>query len=224
MSSGPPFARPMRLDSPDGDLLEASVSVLDQIASGQRLLTAVQHPLGFLCLPIVREPGWGVCIHVWTIRFPSVQPTTSGKHAHSWSLESFVLYGELGNAVFALEPDEESGPYQIADIVTGPESDVITPTGRRVACTEVSRSMVSSGQTYQLATGVFHETFLGADSEVATLVLSRTQNTPDRMLGPVDLRPHTVTRRRCTREDTRAVAGMAKDRLAGGGAVRDRRA
>lgn len=219
--AGPLFARPMCLDPPDGDVLESSVSVLDQIASGLRPLAAVQHPLGFLCLPIVREPGWGVCIHVWTGRFPSARLAASGKHAHSWHLESFVLYGELSNAVFALEADEESGPYQLVDIVTGPESDLITPTGRRVMCTEVSRSVVSSGQTYQLGTGVFHETYLGAESEVATLVLSRTRDTPDRMLGPVDLRAHTVTRRHCTDEETRAVAGMARDRLAGGVVVRD---
>jgi hypothetical protein len=210
---GPNASQPMPFEPLGRDALDRCVEVLDEIVSRRRELAAVRHPLGFLCLPIVRDPGWGVCIHVWTDRFPSAGPTTTGKHAHSWDLESLVLYGALGNAVLELTPDEAAGGYRIAEIASTSGTDAITPTGRRFACTEVSRSLVSSGEVYRLASGVFHETFLGAATEVATLVLGRTGDQPDLVLCPVDLRAHVVTRRLCTGEDTRAIAGMVRDRL-----------
>lgn len=216
---GPLFARDAWSESSYQGFVRTCVSVLDQIVSREWELAAIRHPLGFLCLPLVREPGWGVCIHVWTGRLPARRPTTSGMHAHSWDLESFVLYGVLGNAVFDLTPDCASGTYQLLDVVSGADCDEIQPTGRRVTCTEVSRDLISSGEVYLLPTGVFHETFLGADPEVATLVLAQTQDLPDRVLGPVDLRAHVVTRQRCTGDDTRAVAQMVRDRLTGGSGV-----
>jgi len=150
---GPLFARDERSEPPYQGFVGTCVSVLDQIVSREWELAAVRHPLGFLCLPLVREPGWGVCIHVWTGRFPTRRPTTSGMHAHSWDLESFVLYGVLGNAVFDLTPDGVAGPYQLLDVVSGSDGDEILPTGRRVACTEVSRDLMSSGEVYRLPTG-----------------------------------------------------------------------
>lgn len=199
--------------------VEACAAVLDQVLSRERELAAVRHPLGFLCLPIVREPDWGVCLHVWTERFPSVRPTTTGKHAHSWDLESLVLYGALGNTVFDLAPDDAVGRYQIAEIVGMPGIDLITPTGRRFECLEVSRKLISSGEVYRLRPGVFHETFLGAETEVATLVLGRTRDLPDLVLCPVGLRAHAVTRHVCTGDETRAVAAMVRDRLTVGSEV-----
>src|SRR5262249_2316548 len=113
-----PVLGPMRFEPLGRAALDTCVGVLGEILARERELTAVRHPLGFLCLPIVRDPGWGVCIHVWTDRFPSVRPTTTGKHAHSWDLESLVLYGALGNAVFELTPDDTAGGYQIAEIIS----------------------------------------------------------------------------------------------------------
>lgn len=211
-----PFTRSGRSESSRREFVSECVGVLDQIVSRQREMTAVHHPLGFLCLPLVREPDRGVCVHVWTDRFPVRQPTTSRVHAHSWDLESFVLYGALGNAVFDLTPDSVAGAHQLLDVVTGSDGDEIVPTGRRVACTEVSRDLMTSGEIYRLPTGVFHETFLAADTEVATLVLAQTRDLPDRVLGPINVRAHVVTRQQCSSEDTRAVAAMVRDRLTPG--------
>ncbi|MDI5964120.1 hypothetical protein POF50_033235 [Streptomyces sp. SL13] len=213
------FARDAWSASSHQGFVRRCVSVLDDIVARRCELAAVLHPLGFLCLPLVREPGWGVCIHVWTSRFPARRPTTSGIHAHSWDLESFVLYGVLGNAVFDVAPAGTAGTYQLLEVVSRSDGDEILPTGRRVSCTEVSRDLISSGEVYRLPTGVLHETFLGADPEAATLVLAQTQDLPDRVLGPVDLCAHVVTRQRCTADDTRAVARMVRDRLVDGGGV-----
>jgi hypothetical protein len=211
---GPLFARAASSESPRCEFVSVCAYLLDQIVSGERELAAVQHPLGFLCLPLVREPDWGVCVHVWTGRFPTRLPTTSRVHAHSWDLESLVLYGALGNAVFDLTPDSVAGTHQLLEVVSGSAGDEILPTGRQVACTEVARNLVTCGEVYRLPTGVFHETFLAADTEVATLVLAHTRDLPDRVLGPIDVRAHVVAREQCTGDDTRAVAQMVRGRLA----------
>ena len=73
-----------------------ALELLRDIASGRCELTAVRHPLGFLCIPAQRSGEHGICIHVWT---PALQPalTTSQVHSHSWDLTSYVLYGTLLN-------------------------------------------------------------------------------------------------------------------------------
>ena len=65
--------------------------------SGAPGVTAVRHPLGFVCLPLERDGGDGVCIHVWSDTLAHAESTTSQIHCHSWDLVSHVLYGQVRN-------------------------------------------------------------------------------------------------------------------------------
>jgi hypothetical protein len=62
-----------------------TVAALGDVAEGRSAVTAVRHPLGFVCLPLERVGEQGVCVHVWSDRLTGAQPaslTTSTTHAH----------------------------------------------------------------------------------------------------------------------------------------------
>src|SRR5882757_10513589 len=71
--------------------------ILGEVARGRTSITAMRHPLGFICIPVERAGDHGVCVHVWSGRLSRTSPTTSAMHAHSWDLISYVLYGSLRN-------------------------------------------------------------------------------------------------------------------------------
>ena len=83
--------------------------VLMAIGSGDSPVTAVRHPLGFLCLPLERTEEHGVCVHVWSGALPHAASTTSQIHSHSWDLTSFVLYGQVGEQRYITVVDDDAG-------------------------------------------------------------------------------------------------------------------
>src|SRR4051812_8770115 len=86
-----------------------ALGVLNEIAEGRSDVTAVRHPLGFLCLPLERAGEYGVCVHIWSATARHAGNTTSQIHCHSWDLVSHVLYGQVRN-VHAVVTDAPPDP------------------------------------------------------------------------------------------------------------------
>src|ERR1700750_91948 len=87
-----------------------------EIVHERRDVTATRHPLGFVCIPIERSGDEGVCVHVWSESFPSVEPTTSVIHAHSWDLISHVLYGSVRNELIDVTDAPDDPTYRIFEV------------------------------------------------------------------------------------------------------------
>ena len=113
-----------------------SANVLRAIIEGRRTLRAAVHPLGFTCLPVIREGRYGVCVHAWLPGQQVARPTTSAVHAHSWDLVSYVLIGRLRNElpdVTGAQPGAV-GAWQVLEVRSRGDTDVIVPTRRLVHC------------------------------------------------------------------------------------------
>ena len=187
--------------------------LLADILAGRHRLAAVRHPLGFCCLPVVRDGDLGVCIHVWVRAAPGAELTTSTVHCHSWELLSFVLYGRVTHALFEIE-DDDSGPGRVVEVISSGDLDRLRPTSRRVHCHERERREIGAGDRFRLSGGQFHSSVVQDGAEAATVVLSWTVGTVDLSIGPPDVVDHQVRRQVCDPAETAqivraALAGLA---------------
>ncbi|WP_248964924.1 hypothetical protein [Sphaerisporangium perillae] len=192
-----------------------ALRLLRDIAAGAFAITAVRHPLGFVCLPVERSGEHGVCVHLWSADLPSVATTTSEIHCHSWDLISYVLYGQVRNELAAVADSGARATHQVFEVVSEGDVDSIRPTGRIVTYTPGASAVYGAGQVYTLRAGVFHRSVIPEGTDTATIALgSGRKGTADLSLGPVGTRSHRVVRRHCDDEETARAARLAAEHLA----------
>jgi hypothetical protein len=203
----------MREGAADPAVLRWAVDVLTEIAAGRQTLTAVRHPLGFLCLPLERKGQSGVCVHVWSDKLDSGHSTTSTTHAHSWDLVSYVLFGELRNDLIGVTDAPAEPTHRVFEVNSEPGADEIRSTARLVRSNAATSELFRRGDVYSLAAGVFHETV--PRGEAATVALGQARaGVADLTLGSVHMHTHR-TRRQCVGPSVAAyAAGLVVDRIA----------
>lgn len=190
-----------------------ALELLRDIASGRCELTAVRHPLGFLCIPAQRSGEHGICIHVWT---PALQPalTTSQVHSHSWDLTSYVLYGTLRNQRIRVAGAGAAATHRIFEVRSHDDRDELHATARLVSCEPERTREYGAGSVYFLQAGEFHTTVVPGEQQVATVALGRSRpHAADLSVGPLHARSHAITRSRCTAPETVRAALLAAGRL-----------
>jgi len=194
-----------------------ALALLRDIASGRRELTAIRHPLGFLCLPVQRRGEHGVCVHIWT---PALEPAveTSLMHSHSWDLTSYVLHGTLHNRRIRVADSSDSATHRIFEVRSHGDVDELHATDRLVSCRQEMASAYGSGCVYLLPAGEFHATEVAGGQQVATVVLARSRPPAmDLSLGPLGTRSHRLTRSHCDRGETVRAALLIAERLEAAG-------
>lgn len=191
-----------------------ALAVLRDIVSGRRELTAVRHPLGFLCLPVQRGGEDGVCVHMWTPALRSAV-TTSQVHSHSWDLTSYVLFGTLHNRHVRVTEAPATATHRIFEVHSHGDVDELRATGRLVSCEpELDSASYAGGCLYLLPAGEFHSTDVAGGQDVATVVLGRTRPAAaDLSLGPLSTASHRLTRSRCDRGETVRAALFIAEQL-----------
>jgi hypothetical protein len=184
---------------------------LADLRAGRSDLRAVRHPLGFACLPVLRDGDDGVCVHVWPEGRDPAPRTTSPYHCHSWDLLSHVLYGAVGNQPVEVS---EGTTYRVFEARSTPMRDDLVATDRFVDAHGLTPEMWQAGQTYSLPAGAFHASVIDRDTVAATVVLGRHHpEQPDLTLGSPVQGTHRVTRELCTAEETRAYAELVAARI-----------
>jgi len=181
------------------------------VADGRRSLRAAVHPLGFTCLPVVREGHYGVCVHVWQSGQPRAALTTSQVHAHSWDLVSYVLFGQLRNELPVVT---EAGPAhpsarRVLEVRSRGNTDDIVPTPRLVSCAEGDSELSVSDEVYTVPAGTFHSSVAGSDGTTATVALgTMVSGGADLSLGDLGAASHRVLRTRLGARHTQDLARM----------------
>ena len=201
-------------DDPAESTTRWALSVLNDIGEGYLSVTGVRHPLGFTCLPVVRDSGGdGVCIHVWDGP-PATRPTTSAVHSHSWDLLSYVLYGRIRNEMMLVTDDEAAPTHRLFEVRSHGDQDEIRATDRLVRFRLDSTRTSARSEIYTVPGGEFHATVVPGD-EAATVALGRVSpGSVDLSLGAVDLPTHRVLRRTCDPAATRRLARSVAHRIA----------
>lgn len=157
--TGPEFSRALRA---------RARAVLDAILTGDRRPVAIAHPLEFVCVPVLRTPGFGVCGHIW-------QAGRSDRtiHCHSWRLASEVVLGAVLNEIFAVT-DRVDGDHHLLGIDSVGLLDRMAPTGRAVSVASTRRTLHPAGDSYGLRAGVFHRSTPAATGLTLTLLAATT--------------------------------------------------
>jgi hypothetical protein len=183
------------------------------IAAGRSALRAVRHPLGFDCLPVLRDGDEGVCVHVWPERSATGRLTTSPFHCHSWDLLSHVLYGEVGNQRVDITPGTGYRVFEARSSSGG--RDELVETARTVDARGLEPDIWRTGQTYALQAGAFHASVVRDGAAAATVALGKQQpGRPDFTLGDLHLTSHVVHREQLSIEETATLAQQLITRLA----------
>lgn len=195
-------------------LREGVAGVLEEIAAGAWRLRAVQHPLGFHCLPVLRSGERGVCIHLFESGTPT-EPEAEPWHAHSWELRSYVLYGRVANLPVRVTEQPNAPTHRVYEVHSGAGGvDDIRPTGRLVHGEPGPEQASFQGDVYTLPAGRFHATVVAGEEPAATLVLGRTlPGHTDLSLGPLHGGGHRTVRRLCGAADTERSARRALGRI-----------
>ncbi|MGI5292305.1 hypothetical protein ACQEVF_54660 [Nonomuraea polychroma] len=166
-------------------------------------VTAVRHPLGFVCLPLERDGGEGVCLHLWSDSLAHAQSTTSQIHCHSWDLVSHVLYGQMRNVHAVVTDAGADATHRVFEVVSGTDGDRISPTSRTVRHATGLVEVFGPGDTYTLPSGRFHSSVVPEGGEAATIALGRGRpGSRDLSLGPLGAGPHHVSRQSLDRDET----------------------
>lgn len=170
----------------------AAVWALEVLADPGRTPPAVLHPLGFLCFPLLRAAGSGVCVHVWLPHREEFAPPleTTQVHSHSWDLLSYVLHGRIGNELVSAEPaGPDEATHRVYEIHSAHGADRVVPTSRCVRSHRREIRYAGAGEVYQLAGGEFHSSVVdeARHEGAATVLLADERGGVDRALGP--LRP-----------------------------------
>ncbi|MEW9548543.1 hypothetical protein [Nonomuraea sp. NPDC050783] len=161
----------------------------------ERPVSAVRHPLGFVCLPLEREGEEGVCVHLWSDAFAHAESTTSQIHCHSWDLVSHVLYGQVRNVHVEVADAGTRATHRVFEVVSDAGGDRISPTRRTVRHATGLVEVFGPGDTYTLPAGRFHSSVVPEGGEAATVALGRGRpGGHDLSLGPLDAGPHHVSR------------------------------
>jgi hypothetical protein len=183
------------------------LDVLDDVAEGRRPLAAVRHPLGFTCLPVDRTGADGICVHAWPADPPTVAPTTSTMHSHSWDLLSHVLHGRVRNELIEVTDAPADPSWRVYEVHSHGDVDEMAATDRLVTAVTARVETHTAGRSYALRAGGFHTSEVDRGQPAVTVALGRT--TPgarDLSLGAVDGRSHRVRRDRCGAEETARLA------------------
>jgi hypothetical protein len=129
---------------------------LSAVVSGERPLRAVRHPLGFVCLPVLRDDSpAGICVHIWSDGDPGDRLATSNVHCHSWHLLSYVLSGTVHNQTYDLA-DNIDGASQVFVVKSVGGTDDIIATDRRVDVKATGLRSFHTGEYYEMPAGQFH--------------------------------------------------------------------
>lgn len=193
---------------------DSVAGVLEDIASGEEELRAVLHPLGFLCLPLVRDGPRGVCVHLFESG-SSAEPAAAPMHAHSWELYSFVLYGRVVNLPVSIRDRVREPTHRVFEVHSEPTGvDELRPTSRLVRSEPGPGHTSSSGDTYSVSAGEFHATVVARGQPTATLVLGRSlPGHTDLFLGPLHDRGRRTMRQLCELGQTAQTARTALRRV-----------
>ncbi|WP_431034791.1 hypothetical protein ACQYWQ_13500 [Streptomyces sp. P6-2-1] len=191
-----------------------AVAALRAVAEGRWELPAIRHPLGFLCLPVLRDGAKGVCVHL----FESEADEGGGGplvHAHSWALISLVLFGRVTNRSVRVVDDPVAPTHRVYEVHSGPDgTDEVRRTGRLVRGEPDGFARSTSGDVYVVRPGEFHATVVSEGRSAATLVLGETlPGRRDMSLGPLYGEGHRSVREVCDRGETVSAVRAALRRI-----------
>jgi hypothetical protein len=122
-------------------------------------------------------------------------------------LFSHVLHGNVQNHRITVLPDTGPAPlFRVFEVRSDGGADVIRPTAELVDYRVDATQRHGVGERYRVSPRAYHRSAtLDPQLTVTVMLAENWTPEPQRVLGDVDLQPHTVIRRPCTIAETAVV-------------------
>jgi hypothetical protein len=167
-------------------------------------VTLQRHPLGFRVARLMSEGTNSLRLHIWPISSQSAQPGFE-IHDHTFAFKSHVLLGELQQAVYSVI-GSNAPEYSLYNVHYDQSGSILIKSGDGVAVSDIERTTLRTGDTYELGAEIFHRLDVGISNSAATLLLTTQVGGVPRSLGPLD-GPDTI------RFERSSYAGTVMDEL-----------
>ncbi|GHJ53032.1 hypothetical protein Nm8I071_23390 [Nonomuraea sp. TT08I-71] len=207
--------RDLILANEDTAQLEAlTTSFLHDLASNRGAFDSIYHPLGFIYVPMLKDDGGMLRLHLWLDGGTPEDITTSPYHMHTWNLTSYVHCGSLENQMIKVDAGGPLGPYRVFEIIGNRQRGELQATDEEVRARIDSVERVTAGNVYRIPAGQYHTTVNTSEGDLVTVAyVQKVAGTMERNLGPVNTPTHIVERQACPPDDVARAARTVLARL-----------
>lgn len=159
------------------------------------------HPLGFAMCRVARWGDMSLRIHVWPNHSNYRQAPSWLTHDHIFHLKSWVISGEIENQEYAIQHDGRD--CAIYEAMYDGDKSILNNTNVYCSKKLSKKSVYSSGDYYEVKSGVFHESCSLSSRTALTVCETLDEATrPPRVLGSIDgSSSYTYKRRRATKDE-----------------------
>ena len=168
------------------------------------------HPLGFAMCKLIDDGISSLRVHVWPNHVQFQQTPAWLVHNHLFHLKSWVLAGEIENHEYLVDGSKEEHAVYETRYKQG--KSILHKSQNTCSKKIISNESFLAGQTYEVATGVFHKSEIKS-AGVAVTVCETTEmvNTTPLVLGDLNGSPiYSFTRKVCSSPDLiKLIKGLA---------------
>lgn len=161
--------------------LDIAMRVIQSNAEWQR------HPLGFVFKKKLNSDGSAYRLHAWGAPWGQPQHPELPVHDHIFDLQSHLLLGHLVYRAFATcENDPNPTHCEFTVKYSGNES-ILVRTARMTHVSLLTERSIGPNDSYSVAAGSFHETYLCGDFALSLVVTSPSYKASPRVLAPLSI-------------------------------------
>ncbi|MBV1883883.1 MAG: hypothetical protein KUG82_19745 [Pseudomonadales bacterium] len=125
------------------------------------------HPLGFVMCKLSQENEKNIRLHIWPNSSEHVQEPQWLIHDHMFDLKSWVLSGKIENIEYEIASDFPI--YSIYQASYEQDKSILHRTEQDLSIKVKNKSVVSSGQIYEIASGILHQSISLSNSTAVTV-------------------------------------------------------
>lgn len=161
------------------------------------------HPLGFIACTLLIEGPRKLRLHYWPVTGGAQQSAECQIHDHLFEFRSWILAGAVTNVEYKIS---RNGPeFSTYRTEYSDERSILVKTDLKLRLEECSRVTYNIGSSYDVRTGVLHETVRVGGQPACTVLLTHdVSDSAPLVLGPLSGSARYIYERRAIEESVLA--------------------
>lgn len=145
--------------------------ILDYIIESYDNFEPNWHALGFIHCKLLTTDGGTLRLHIWSAQEKNSEEQVEKIHDHLFSLNSFVISGEIHNELFNVsESDGEDFTHRAYTVKYTSKGSYIESNNKLYNVIKSREHNVASNEYYTISSSMFHRSSLACGTTALTLV------------------------------------------------------
>lgn len=147
--------------------------ILNLILENSHSFTPSWHALGFIHCQLYKNDNGTLRLHIWPKNYRHKSEQKEKIHDHIFSLNSYVVCGEIKNLYYELVPHTSLNcvdKLQLYKVEYKENCSILAPTGKFFSPILSESNLIKSKEIYKIDRKVFHESNVDHSQLVCTLV------------------------------------------------------